>query len=636
LPFLSLDQGNTVEKMRSYLFRASDTVTSIIAIGMSIFHIYTSFFGILEAWRHRSIHLIFVLLLHFLLDFTKSLKTTPFRWTSLCYHGVFLALAGLVSGYLFYSYPDIVYREGLPNSWDKIFNALLFLIILKATYRRAGTAVTILIFLFLGYLVLGPLIPGKLGHPSFSYTKITDQFLNSTLGIFGPILGASSVFIVIFIIFGAFLEKSGAGEFFIELSYALMGKIRGGPALTAVLASTFIGMISGSAVANVATTGVFTIPLMKKCGYAPHFAGAVEAAASTGGQFMPPIMGSAIFLMVVITGIPYGEIIIHAALPALLYFFSVGVMVRLEALKMGLQPVAEKTQRGVKEIMLDKGYFLLIIFVLTYLLIKGLSPMKAGVYSISLMILLAQLRRKTRMNLKDILNALELGAKNTVMVAVACASAGIIVGSISLTGIGLKFASALIMATGGKLHFTLFFTMLSCILLGMGTPSVSAYIILAVMVAPALTKMGVETIAAHLFIYYFGIISNVTPPVALAAYNAASLAGSNLWKTGYTATRLAMAAFIVPFIFVYNPSLLLMGKYSDSLQIIVSSFIGVTCLAIALSSWLFDRITWFERILFLATSLLLIKPGFKTDLLGLTFLGASVIIGFLRKRHLNA
>lgn len=602
---------------------------------MSTFHLYTSFFGILEAWRHRSIHLIFILLLYYLLDFKKSLKADHFRWRTFFYHSGFLFLAGVLSVYLLLAYPEIVYREGLPNFSDKIFFVFLFLLILKATYSRLGWAVTILIIFFIGYLFLGPLIPGKLGHPSFSYTKITDQFLNSTLGIFGPIMGAASVFIVIFIIFGAFLEKSGAGEFFIELSYALMGKIRGGPALSAVVASAFMGMISGSAVANVATTGVFTIPLMKKSGYAPHFAGAVEAAASTGGQFMPPIMGSAAFLMVVFLGIPYHHIIIHAALPAILYFFAVGAMVRLEALKMELKPTIIESQSKVKDILLDQGYFLLVILVLICLLMRGLSPMKAGVYSITLMFLLAQLRRKTRMNIKDILSALELGAKNTVTVSVACASAGIIVGVISLTGIGLKFASTMIMATGGKLYIALFFTMLSCILLGMGAPSVSAYIILAVLIAPALSKMGLELIAAHLFIYYFGIISNVTPPVALAAYNAASLAGSNLWRTGYTATRLAIAGFIVPYIFVYNPSLLLIGKFFDSVHIILTSFIGVSCLAVGISGWLFDRLRLIERILFLGTSLLLIKPGLKTDIIGLAFLITSIIIVYLRKGHIR-
>lgn len=607
-------------------------IISLLGISMALFHMYTAYFGILENWQQRSMTVIFLLLL---IPFVYPFKHGSLTLKRLV-DGLYLMTAVALSLYIWLGYPDIIIREGQPNTLDLIFGTLVCVLILEATRRTVGNAMTILILIFILYLFFGNQISGRLGHPGFSYSKIINTFFNTTSGIFGIIMGAMSTFIVVFIVFGSFLAKSKAGRFFIEIAYGLTGAQSGGPAKVAVIASGAMGTISGVAVSNVVTTGALTIPLMKRVGYKPHFAGAVEASASAGGQLMPPIMGAAAFLIATNLQMPYAQVMLAALFPALLHYFAIYMMVHLEAKKNNLKGLPKSELPNVKKVFKEGWFLLLPVITIITLLISGYSPQKAGFVGILSIVLVSYFRKGTRMNWKQILGALEIGAKNSIQVAAVCGSAGILVGIITLTGLGLKFSSLVVNSTGGILIIALFFTMLASIILGMGMPTISAYVILAVLGVPALINLGVEPIAAQLFVFYFAIMSNVTPPVAIAAYAAAAIANANANQTGFTALKLCLGSFIVPYMFVFGPPLLMQGEISEIILAVISAVIGIYVLCGGIQGWLFTKMSVLERLVAVVAAICLMYYDFYTDIIGILLIAILLFGQFKKSRSKKA
>ncbi len=606
-------------------------IATIIAIGMSVFHLYTAGRGTLLSLRQRSLHIIFAFTLGFLL-FPATKKGNKKKPSILDY--VFIGLSLVIFGYLFIFVEEIALKGGNMTTMDILFGATAILLTLEITRRVVGPELPIVAIIFLLYARFGPYFPGELGHRGYSWSRIIGHMYFTLEGLLGIPIGVSATFVFMFLLFGAFLDKTGVGEFFINLAYSLTGHLKSGPAMTAVVASGFMGSISGSSVANTVTTGAFTIPLMKGIGYKPHYAGAVEAAASTGGQLMPPVMGAAAFIMAEFTGIPYIKIVAAAAIPAILYYFAIGIMVHLEASKLGLEGIPKEELPKLSNVMKSQGYLLIPLVSIVFFLIKGYTPLLSAFYSILISIIVATIatiiKKDDSFSINQLLGALEQGGKSSVGVACACACSGIIVGVVTLTGLGLRIAGLIVTLAQGKLLLTLFFTMIASIILGMGLPTTAKYIVLATMAVPALLRLNVNLMSAHLFILYFGVVADITPPVALAAYAGAGIAGANAMKTGLQAVKLSLAAFIVPYIFAYDPSLILVKEVSgtditfipfiSALPVMLSAIIGILCLASAVEGYLKTNCKAYERILLLIAALSLLKPGLMTDAFGIIVL----------------
>lgn len=603
----------------------------VVAILFSLFQLFTAFRGVLLPQIQRPIHLVFAMSLIFLLYPTNYKKMSNYiPW----YDYLFAALSVAVWLYLVKEYKLIMtWRAGAPNTWDLVFGAIAIILVLEATRRIVGSAIVIVAVVALLYSYFGPYLPGIFGHRGFSIERIINHMYMTTEGIIGIPIGVSSTFVFLFILFGSFLNKTGLGKFFIDLAIAISGHTIGGPAKVAVISSAMMGSISGSSVANVVTTGSFTIPLMKSIGYQKDFAGAVEAAASTGGQVLPPIMGAAAFIMAEFLGISYIKIAIASFIPALIYFLAVGVMVHFEAARMGLKGLPKEKIPNASKLIREKGFLVIPIFVLIYMLVKGYTPLRAALVSIIVSVVVSMFKTETRLGLGDILDALENGARNALGVVAACATAGIVVGTVTLTGLGLKIANGIVSLAGGNVILTLIFTMIASIILGAGLPTTAKYIILAVMAVPALVTIGIHPLAAHLFILYFGIIADLTPPVALAAYAGAGISGGNPMKTGFNAVRLAIAGFIIPYIFAYNPSFLLIETtFIEVIIIVFTSIIGVFALSISVIGYWRIRLSYIERFFMLISSFGMIWPGLYTDFFALIVI---VLIYFLQKRREN-
>ena len=611
------------------------TITMVIAIAMSVFQLYTARFGTLLSSRQRSLHIIFAFILGFIL-YPASKKSKKDKVAILDY--VFIFLVVTVFGYLFVFVNEIAVKGVNLTIVDILFGGIAILLTLEVTRRVVGPELPIVAIIFLAYAKLGPYLPGLLAHRGFGWDRLISHMYLGLEGILGIPIGVSATFVFMFILFGAFLDKTGVGKFFIDLAYSLTGHYKSGPAMTAVVASGLMGSISGSSVANTVTTGAFTIPLMKKTGYEPHFAAAVEATASTGGQIMPPVMGAAAFIMAEFTGIPYLSIIVAAAIPAILYYFAVGTMVHLEASKLGLKGLPKDQLPKLGKILIKEGYLLIPLLAIIYFLMNGYTPTLSAYYAIVMSIVIAvisaivkHIRKKEQtFGVKEFANALEAGAKGSVGVACACACAGMIVGVVTLTGLGLRIAELIVTLAQGKLLLTLFLTMIASIILGMGLPTTAKYIVLATMAVPALIQLEVNIMAAHLFILYFGVVADITPPVALAAYAGAGIAGSNSMKTGFQAVKLASAAFIVPYIFAMDSSLIMVKEvigtqviflpFLSVVPIVLSAVLGILCLAGAVEGYLVDHCKIYERIPLGIAALLLLKPGLETDAFGLIVL----------------
>nr|WP_303740806.1 TRAP transporter permease [Lutispora saccharofermentans] len=596
----------------------------IVSILMSAFHIYTALFGVLTALWQRSIHLCFGMLITFML---QSEKATGKVKKSI---NMLLAAVSLTSvAFFIWDFNGIVQRFSQPNTSDMVIGVLLMLLTLEFARRNVGGILPGIAVVFVLYAMLGPYLPGMLWHRGYDLERIITQVSLSTEGIFGVSLGVSANYIFIFVLFGSILSVTDIGKFYIDLAIKGVGKGTGGPAKAAVVSSSLFGSISGSAVANVVGTGVITIPLMKSTGYKPEFAGAVEAVASTGGQIMPPMMGAAAFIMAEILGIPYYKVALGALIPALIYYGSVFAMVHFRAKRSGLTGIDTSYLPGIKEMMKSKGILLLPIVLLIVLLVfLQMSAMKASIYTVIATLLIAAVFSGMRM--KELIAAFEDAAKTSVVVISSTACAGIIVAMINLTGIGLKFSNLMISMAGQNILLILLLLMLASLLMGMGLPTTPCYLILAVLGAPALIRLGVEPLAAHMFVFYFGCISMITPPVALAVYAATSIAESDYWKTAFHALTLGISAFIVPFMFVYNPSLLWIGSPLTIAVTGITAMLGAILLGAGLSGWFLAKTNAVERILLVASGFLLIDPAAWTNYLGLA--GLAVVLILQRKK----
>jgi len=540
----------------------------------------------------------------------------------------------VVPVYMILEFEGVIARSGIPNSADTVIATILVLMTLEGARRAGGWPLPIICISFLVYGLWGGNLPGLFWHRGNTWSRMVNHLFSHTEGIFGTSVAVAASFIFMFILFGAIMNKSGMGKFFTDISMALAGHTKGGPAKVVVIASALLSSVNGSAVANVVTTGPFTIPLMKKIGYSKEFAGAVESSASVGGQILPPVMGAAAFIMAEITGYRYSEIIVFAALPAVLFYVGVFVQVQLRASKDNLVGVERSKLPSVKEVLKERGHLLLPIFVLLYfLLFTPITVTRAAFYTIIATILIAQLRKVSRMSIKDIFDAMADGAKQTAPIAAACAAVGIVIGVVSITGFGMSMVNAIIAIGGQNMALTLVFTMITCMILGLGVPSIPAYIITASIAAPALVRLGVPLISAHLFVFYFSKFANITPPAGLVTMAASGISGGNPIKTGVQALKLSLAGFVIPFMFVYSTHLLLRDvTFFEGLQAAVMAFLGVFLLGVAVEGYLFAKVNILVRIVAFCTAIMLIAPYIITDLIGLALLAAIVVIQFVKMK----
>ncbi len=589
-------------------------IIAVLAVGLISFHVYTALSGVLPGIYQRAYHWLFVVCLVFLVKPLPQ-KGMLFRIVD----GLLLLGGALSSVYIIYSYEDVLLRLGSPTTLDVIFSAIALITVLEAARRMLGWALPLLALAALFYTHFGPYFPGLLRHSGQPVERIITFMYQTTDGIWGIPLGSCATFIVLFLLFGAFLEVTGAGQWFFKMAHALTGRFRGGPAQAAVLSSMFMGSMSGSSIANAVTTGTFTIPLMKKVGYRPTFAAAVETVASSGGQLMPPVMGAAAFIMADYIGVPYVQVAKAALIPSLLYFLVLSVVVFLEAYRLDIKPLPASELPRIKETMMSGLQYLIPLLILIYLLALGLSPMRVALFATFAVIgvsLVQSAVTKQKINLQDYVAALIKAGRGILPVATACAAAGLIIGSTTITGLGLRLTNLIVSVSGGEVFIALIMTMLVSIVLGIGLPTAAAYIVLAVLGGPALIKMGVPPLAAHLFILYFGAVSTITPPVALTAYAAAGVAETNPMTTGFVAFRLGLAGFIVPYMFVFGPALLLQGTVSQIVSAIPTAILGCFLLALALVGWWRVRLNILMRLIAAGAALALIDPGWQTDIIG--------------------
>ncbi len=641
-------------------------LVALIAVAMSCFHFYTSGFGLLLAQKQGAVHLAFTLALVFLLYPASSKQS---KTSGIPFYDFILGAIGVASAmYLVVFFNDLVTRAGLPTQTDLIMGFLLIATLLEATRRISNPVLPCLAIIALLYCYFGRSMPDMLAHRGFNVARIVNHMYLGTEGIFGTPLEVSSTFVFMFILFGAVLEKTGLGKFIIDLSLALAGWSTGGPAKVAVVSSGLMGTVSGSSVANVCTTGMFTIPLMKSVGYEPYFAGAVEAVASTGGQIMPPVMGAAAFIMAQILGVPYIEVAIAAVVPALLYYFAVMVQVHFEACRLGLRGIPWKQLPPLGPLLKSKGFLLIPLIAIIYFLLAGYTPLKAAFNGILVSFVLSWLNKETRLTPAKLYDAFQSGARSAIGVACACATVGMVVGMGTLTGLALKIAGAIVamaevspdgslaalgaslfsLAPGAEVTaetaamaltkiFTLFFTMIASLILGMGLPTTANFIVTSTMAAPALFLLGVPPMAAYMFVFYFGIAADLTPPVALAAYAGAGIAGSDPMKTGVTSFKLALAGFLVPYIYVYNPMLLFIDVEPFYMaQAICTALIGVFLLAMFTIGYFKAHLAWYMRVLAFVGAICLLIPGTMSDLFGLVVLGVIYVMQTAKAKRLAA
>ena len=587
-----------------------------IGLVMALFHIYFLGYSSLEPWILYYTHLGFGLALAYLL-YPFSAKSNASRPGAADIGLIVLSVAACA--YFIISMNEIVFRIGVsPTPLDLVFSSLVILLVLEMTRRTNGFVLPLIAVLFILYGLYGNILPYSFGgHRGYSFSRLISYLVGMDAMLSTPLATAAS-FVFLFFLFSSFLASTGAGHFFIDLALGLAGGTRGGPAKVAVIGSALFGMISGSSSANVVASGTFTIPMMIKTGYSPRFSAAVESVASTGGQMTPPILGAAAFIIAELTGTPYLDIALATVIPALLYFTSIYYMIDLEALKLSLMGHKAEDLPNVRSLIVRRGHLLIPILVLLYVMIvMKASVVKAAIFGIYATVLCTFLRRDTRITVNKAVAGIADGAKQAVGLISACATAGLIIGVLNMTGTGLKFAGAVIAFSGGSIPVALFLTMCASLVLGMGLPTAAAYLICAAVVAPALTGLGVPVLTANLFIFYFACLSAITPPVALAAFTASFLARSNPMSVAFTAVRLGFVAFIVPYMFVYAPSLLFQGSPLTIATTIVTALAGVVFIGSALQGYFLGaRLPAASRVLFFAAAITLIIPGYLTDGIG--------------------
>lgn len=604
-------------------------VIAAICIFYAIFHLYITF-NPMPALLQRAIHVgVGFALIFVIYPATKRGGRQKVAW----YDWILFLLSLSGAAYLMLEYQDIVtIRGGIPNQLDILFSIITVICVLEGTRRITGFILPLFALIFLAYPFFSHLsfMPNRLLTRPYDMGDIFGQLYLKTEGLYSTAIGASVTFIFLFILFGAFLSRSGMGQLFNDLALALAGHKQGGPAKVAVISSGFMGSINGAAVANVVGTGAFTIPLMKKVGYHKNFAGAVEASASVGGQVLPPIMGASAFIMAETTGVKYGTIALAALLPAVLYYLGVIAQVHFRAGRRDLKGIAKESLPRLKDVMKARGHMLLPIVFLVFLLARSVPVGFAAAYTIGFTVIMSMLREETRMSLMDILGALEDGTRQSLAVMAACAVVGIIIGVVSLTSFGTVMTSAIVTLGAGSLFLTLILTMFASMVLGMGLPSIPAYIITATMAAPALAGFDIPILSAHMFVFYFGIFANITPPVCLAAFAGAGIAGGDPMKTGFQSLRLALAGFIVPFMFIYNPTMLMIDPVGlavtakefplppiiEIITVVITSVMGVIGLSAAVEGYFKGNINAITRIILAIGALLLIYPEVLTDVIG--------------------
>jgi len=605
-------------------------VVTCFAIFTSLFHVWMNSFSLMIAIKRNALHLGLMLGLAFLMyPATKKSpqdKPTVLDWI-LCVLGISVGL------YIVMGYDSLVERSLVPSTLDYIFAVIAVFLTLEAARRVVGLILPTLSIAFILYAKFGYLFPGALAHRGFSWSRILTRMYMTDEGLFGVTLMVSASYVFMFILFGSFLNKTGTAKFFNDFALAFAGRLRGGPAQVAVMASGMMGTISGSAQANVATTGSFTIPLMKEVGYKPRFAGAVEAAASTGGILMPPIMGAASFIMASFLGIPYLKVMYAGIIPALFYYFAIFIMVDLEAKKIGLKGMEKSQLPNLKKVIKTQGHLILPIVIIVVLLLRGLTPLYAAFYGLIATILTSMLRKSTRLTKEKFFEALDEGAKTAVSVAIACAVVGFIVGVVAMTGLGQVVALNIMKLSFGKLWLALVLVMVASIFLGMGLPATACYIITASIAAPALIRMGVHPLAAHFFAFYYGTLSAVVPPVALTSYTAAGISGANPTEVAFSGFKLAFAGIMIPFMFVYSPILLMQNVVIWRLILaIISGLIGIVCLGAAAENYFIIKLNLVERILAFGAAILLVKPGYVTDIVGITLMLLFMVPHYIRQK----
>lgn len=629
-------------------------ITVFISVIFVLFQLYATLSGAITAQVLRATHLAFVQLLAFLLfPPTKNSPRNTLPW-----YDIVLGLIGLACWlYIVVNFDSLVRRSGNNTPLDVAVGIVGILVLFESCRRIVGLPIMIIAGSFIVFAFAGKYLPGFLHHRGYSLQRVVCHLFYNTEGIMGTPIGACSTFIFLFILFGALLEKTGIGHFFIDVCNALAGGASGGPAKVAVLSSALLGTVSGSSVSNTVGSGSFTIPMMKRLGYKGEFAGAVEAAASTGGQIMPPIMGAAAFLMAESLGLPYITIVKAAIVPAILYFTGIFITVHLEAKKLGLKGLPKDQLPRFMPLLLRKGYMILPLVVIIYFLCAGKTAVFAALMGIIACVLVGfgvsvsdlAHGRKPSFGGKDIVEIMCTAARNIISVAIACGMAGIIIGIVTLTGLGLRLGNGLVMLAHGKLLLTLVFTMVASIILGMGAPTTANYLITSTITAGAIISLGIEPLAAHMFAFYFGIIADVTPPVALAAIAGAAIAKAKPMKTALNATKLAIGAFIIPYMFVYNSKMLMINASALSVvMIIITAILGMFGISVALEGYGFNNTGFFynsrkgkatiiafdavERLLFAIAGLLCVIPETKSDIIGVSLLAVLIAYQLILKK----
>lgn len=610
----------------------------LILVVTSIVYIYAAGVGSFSDLTQRA---LLIALLCPTVFITRSLKFKSRESSITRIIDLILSLSLIAAGvYIMVVWQDRIIKAGTAPFTDVIMGTIMILLILEVTRRVTGNFLTITTIIFVLYAIFGQYFPSFLAHRGETWDRLMNFLYVSTEGIFGIPAGIASTFIIMFVIFGTFLEAFGAGQWFVDTAYAATGRFRGGPAKTAILSSALMGMISGSSAANVVTTGSFTIPLMKKTGYKPHVAAAIEAVASTGGMFTPPIMGAAAFIMAEYIGTSYFNVAMAAVLPAVLYYLSLMLTVDSIAVKSNLLGLPKESLPSIKKTMLERGIFLIPILFLIIAIMSGWSPMKSAFWSTIVVVIVSYIKRETRPDMKSILKALEEGSRQVVPIVATCATAGIIVGIMSITGLGAKLSYTLISFSNGNVYIGAIVAAIITMILGCGMPPTAVYIVLAAVLAPPLVKMGVIPMAAHMFIFMFSCVGALTPPVAITAYTGAAIANSDPNKTGWTAFRLGLVAYIIPFMFLLSPSLLLTGSLYEIITTLISSLVGILCLVSSFEGYFIMYWQKVPRILLGAASLLLLKPGLITDLLGIGLIIIACLLNYMTtmktKDNINA
>jgi TRAP transporter 4TM/12TM fusion protein len=637
---------------------------TLLGVGLSLFQLYTAGIETLGLFYQRSIHLALIMALAFLI-FPVFGPHRRRGWIGWPIDIAFLGGAFITGFYLTFYLDEIINRAGFWNDTDILVAGIAVVTVLEAARRAVGLGLTILGVVAILYAFAGPRgelpwlgewLPGILSHRGYNLDRVLGQLYLGQEGLFGLPIGVAATFIFVFVLFGAFLEVTGAGRFFIDLAYAATGRQRGGPAKAAVIASASMGSISGSAIANVVTTGAFTIPLMKRLGYKPHQAGGIEAAASTGGQIMPPLMGAGAFLIAEFTGVPYVEIVKVSILPALLYFGTVYLFVHLIAIKQGMRGMSASELPSVREVMREGWHFLLPLAVLIYLLVWGMSPMRVGFYAVTSIVGVAVLRHLLWMfvfgplrgervtgamlwqavlkGFAKLIEGLEFGARNAVSVSMACAVAGIIVGIVGLTGLGLKFSAMMLAFSGGNILLALLLVIIASLILGMGLPVTAAYIVLIVLVGPALSiEFGIPLLIAHLVVFWYSQDSNVTPPIALAGFAGAAIAGSKPLETSLQAWKFAKGLYLIPLFMVFNPEIILGGPLEVLAWNALIAILGLTAFAVALEGYMFTRVGVLPRLLLVPATVGIFQPDLVGEIIGAAAVFVLLVGNFIAARR---